>query len=188
MVEVLLGEVVVNLEFDIIEAFFTDPRPDMQRRIVVVRNIDLDKFRSRRQPITLRIGLTVEFGNAFLLPRYPGVFCIQRLAQLLRLLDSLVYLCLIAVPQFRHLLLVVLYNGGAFSLQLRYLLVFGYKVSLCFGKVAFTYPRQKDILSLVGFPHFGIQSGNIVLVLQHLLPIVLAVGVVFGRRDDNATL
>ena len=43
MVEVLLGEVVVYLELDIIESFFANLRPDMQRRVVVVRNIDLDK-------------------------------------------------------------------------------------------------------------------------------------------------
>ncbi len=60
MVKVLLGGVIVNLELDIIEPLIADPRPDMQRRIVVVRDIDLDEFCSRRQPITLRIGLAVE--------------------------------------------------------------------------------------------------------------------------------
>ena len=34
----------------------------------------------------------------FFLPRYPGVFCIQRLAQRLRLFDSFVNPGLIAVP------------------------------------------------------------------------------------------
>ncbi len=117
------------------------------------------------------------------------------LAQRLRLLDRLVNLRLITVAQFRQLLLVLLYNGGAFLLQLLYLpfevgclLVFGRKVFLGFGKVAFTYPRQNDIPPLVGFLHFGIQSGNIVLVLQHLLPVIFAVGLVLGRRADYTSL
>ena len=74
MVEVLLGEVVVNLELHIIEPFIANPRPDMQRWVIVVRNIDLDKFRTRLQSITLRVGLTVEFGDAFRLPLYSGIF------------------------------------------------------------------------------------------------------------------
>ena len=90
---------------------------------------------------------------------------------------------------------MALYNGGAFSLQFCYLLfefgylfVFGCKVFLRFGEVAFAYPRQKDIPPLAGLLHFGIQSGNVVLVLEHLLPIVFAVGVVLGRRADNTAL
>ncbi len=74
IVEMQLGEVVVNLELDIIKLLLADPRPDMQRWIVVVRNIDLDEFCSRRQPIALRVGLAVEFGNARLLLFYPGIF------------------------------------------------------------------------------------------------------------------
>ena len=74
MGEVLLREVVVDLKLDIIEPLIADPRPDMQRRVVVVRDIDLDKFRSRCQPITLRIGFAVEFGNTSGLPLYLGIF------------------------------------------------------------------------------------------------------------------
>ncbi len=74
IVEVLLGEIVVNLELDIIELLVADPRPDMQRRVVVIRDIEFDKFCPRRQPVSLRIGLAVKFGNASGLLLYPGIF------------------------------------------------------------------------------------------------------------------
>ena len=74
MVEVLLREIVVDLKLDIIEQLVADTCPDMQRRVVVVRDIDLDKFRSRCQPITLRIGFAVELVNAFRLLFYLRIF------------------------------------------------------------------------------------------------------------------
>ncbi len=116
----------------------------MQRRVIVVRDIEFDEFRSRGQPVSLRIGFAVKFGNAFLLTFYSSFLCIQRLAQGLSLLDRLVNLRLIAVPKFCQLLPVSLYSGVAIRLQLlyllsepSYLLVFGRKVFSGFCKVAF---------------------------------------------------
>lgn len=50
--------------FDGVVFFLADFRPDMQTWVVIIGNEVVDKFRSRREAVSLRIGFAVKLVNA----------------------------------------------------------------------------------------------------------------------------
>ena len=56
-VEMLLGHIIVYLEFGVLEKFLSDPCPDVEQRIPVVGHVDADKFCTGREAVTLVFAL-----------------------------------------------------------------------------------------------------------------------------------